>query len=1016
MRRDFSLPSLHSMSMVVDVSRRVTRLKFLSFLFFFLSLFSVCQSNDLDILMKFKAAFQKSNTLVFDSWTTTSHPCNFTGVSCDSLNSVTGIELGHQNLSGVFPVDYLCQLQSLQKLSLGSNFVYGTITDGLKNCSSLQYLDLGFNSFSGTFPDFSALTQLELLSLNASGFSGPFPWSSLANMTNLAFLSLGDNVFDKAPFPVEVLKLEKLYWLYLSNCSLEGVIPVGIGNLTLLINLELADNNLTGEIPVDIGKLTNLWQLEVYDNHLTGKFPPGFGNLTSLNYFDASKNQLEGDLSELRFLTKLMSLQLYENQFTGGVPEEFGDFRNLVNLSLYTNQLTGPLPQKLGSWADFIFIDASDNYLTGSIPPDMCKNGKMNKLLLLQNKFTGEIPANYANCTSLIRFRVNNNSLSGTVPPGIWGLPNVHIIDLTMNRFEGSITSDIANAKSLAQLYLRTNRFSGELPPEITKASSLSSIDLSFNKFSGQILSSIGELMNLNNLYLQNNQFSGSIPASLTSCLYLNVINFAGNSLSGSIPSALGSFQSLNSLNLSDNELSGSIPSSLSSLKLSLLDLSNNQLSGSIPQSLSIEAYNGSFAGNPGLCSSNINSFQRCSSDSGSVAIRTVISCFVVGAAVLILSVGLYLFLKKRQKANQGRTMSRDSWDLKSFHVMSFSEHDILDSIKEENLIGKGGSGNVYRVVVGDGKELAVKHIWNNRPESKSSRSSAAMLKRRNGYEEELEAEVATLSSIRHVNVVKLYCSITSEDSSLLVYEYMPNGSLWDRLHTCEKMELDWVTRHEIAVGAAKGLEYLHHGCEKPVIHRDVKSSNILLDEFLKPRIADFGLAKIVRASGGSKDSSSTHVIAGTHGYIAPEYAYTCKVNEKSDVYSFGVVLMELVTGKRPTEPEFGENKDIVYWVNRMVGIRRESVIGIVDPRIPKELKEDAVKVLRIATMCTANLPTLRPSMRTVVQMLEDAEPCKLINISIIKDDGEEKLSRSKVKEERVLVEVEGEEKISCSP
>ncbi|XP_043713525.1 receptor-like protein kinase 7 [Telopea speciosissima] len=997
-----SLPSPHYSMSVIDVPRRANRLKFLPHLFILLSVFSVVQSNDLDILMKFKAAFPKSNTVVFDSWTTTNNPCNFTGVSCNSQGSVTGIELGNKSLVGVIPVDSLCQLPFLQKLGLGSNFVYGTITDALRNCSSLRYLDLGFNSFSGSVPDLSSLTQLELLSLNASGFSGPFPWSSLANMTNLAFLSLGDNVFDRAPFPVKVLKLEKLYWLYLSNCSLEGTIPVGIGNLTRLIDLELSDNFLTGEIPVDIGKLSNLWQLELYDNQLTGKFPPGFGNLTALNYFDASNNLLEGDLSELRFLTNLMSLQLYENQFSGGVPEEFGNFKELVNLSLYTNQLTGPLPQKLGSWADFIFIDVSENYLTGPIPPEMCKNGQMTKLLILQNNFTGGIPTNYVNCTSMVRFRVNNNSLSGSVPPGLWALPNVYMIDLTMNQFEGSVTADIAKANSLGQLLLGSNRFSGELPPEITKASSLGLIDLSLNKFSGQIPSSIGELKNLNNFYLQNNQISGSIPASLSSCVSLNVINFAGNSLSGSIPSTLGSLPSLNSLNLSDNELSGSIPSSLSSLKLSLLDLSYNQLSGPIPQSLSIQAYNGSFAGNPGLCSSNINSFRPCS-DSGTVVTRTVISCLVVGAAVLILSVGCFLFLKKRQKANQDRAMSRDSWDMKSFHVMSFTEHEILDSIKQENLIGKGGSGNVYRVVVADGKQLAVKHIWNNPPESKNNRSSAPMLKRRNGYQEELEAEVATLSSIRHVNVVKLYCSITSEDSSLLVYEYMPNGSLWDRLHTSGKMELDWENRYEIGVGAAKGLEYLHHGCERPVIHRDVKSSNILLDEFLKPRIADFGLAKIVRASGTTKDSSSTHVIAGTHGYIAPEYAYTCKVNEKSDVYSFGVVLMELVTGKRPMEPEFGENKDIVYWVNRRVGTRRESVMGLVDPRIPEMLKEDAVKVLRIATMCTANVPALRPSMRTVVQMLEDAEPCKLITISISKED-------------KVLMEVEGEEKISQSP
>ncbi|KAJ4962687.1 hypothetical protein NE237_022626 [Protea cynaroides] len=1007
---------MRRVSSLASPSTMLVLQEFLLLLLFILSLFSVGQSNDLDILMNFKSAFQKSNTNVFDSWTPNNSPCNFTGVSCNSEDSVTSIELGTSNLTGVLPLDSICQLQSLQKLGLGYNFLYGTITDVLRNCSSLRYLDLGFNSFSGAVPDLSTLTQLELLSLNLSGFSGTFPWSSLANMANLSFLSLGDNTFNKAPFPTEVLKLEKLYWLYLSNCSLEGDLPVGIGNLTLLIDLELADNYLTGQIPADIVNLKNLWQLELYDNQFTGKIPTGFGNLTSLAFFDASNNNLEGDLSELRFSTQLVSLQLFENQFSGGVPEEFGEFRNLVNLSLYTNQLTGPLPQKLGSWADFNFIDVSENYLTGPIPPDMCKKGTMQRLLMLQNQLTGEIPANYANCTTMFRFRVNNNSLSGSVPPGLWGLPNLAFLDLRMNQFEGSVTSDIANAKSLGQLYLGSNIFSGELPPEITKASSLVLIDLSYNKVSGSLPSSIGDLQSLNRLYLQNNQFSGSIPSSLGSCRYLNEINMAWNSFSGSIPSVLGSLPALNSLNLSDNKLSGSIPSSLSSLKLSLLDLSHNELSGQIPESLSIDAYNGSFAGNPGLCSSNIQSFQPCSSDSHTVAIRIIVSCFVVAAAVLILSAGCFLFLKKRKKQNQERTISRDSWDVKSFHLMSFSEYEILDSIKQENLIGKGGSGNVYRVAVSDGKEVAVKHIRTN-PESKSRRSPAVPKRKTGGFEGELEAEVATLSSIRHVNVVKLYCCFTSEDSSLLVYEYMSNGSLWDRLHTCQKVDLNWETRYEIAVGAAKGLEYLHHGCERPVLHRDVKSSNILLDEFLKPRIADFGLAKIVRASGATKDSSSNHVIAGTHGYIAPEYAYTYKVNEKSDVYSFGVVLMELVTGKRPMEPEFGENKDIVYWVSKRVG-SRESVMGMVDPSIPNEFKEDAVKVLRIATLCTATLPAVRPTMRTVVQMLEDAEPCKLISIAVTKDDHvcSANFSRSKTQKERVLMEVEGVEKISSSP
>lgn len=953
------------------------------FLICFLLLFSKIKSDELQVLLNLKTSLKNSNTTVFDSWDSNKPICEFTGITCNSDKSVKEIELSKQSLEGVLPLDSICQLQSLDKLSLGYNLLHGTITDHLNNCTKLQYLDLGNNFFTGPFPDISSLSQLQHLYLNQSGFNGSFPWKSLQNMIGLVTLSVGDNLFNRGPFPNEVVKLTKLNWLYMTSCSIEGTIPEEIGNLIELSNLELSNNYLSGEIPSQIVKLRNLWQLELYNNKLTGKLPVGFGNLTKLEKFDASTNNLEGDLSELRNLTNLVSLQLYSNKLSGEIPAEFGEFKKLVNVSLYQNQLTGPLPQKLGSWTNFDFIDVSENHLTGPIPPDMCKKGTMTRLLVLQNNLTGEIPAGYANCSTLLRFRVSKNQLSGKVPAGIWGLPKANIIDIEMNQFEGPVTSDIGNAKALGQLFLGNNRLSGELPEEISKATSLVAIQLNDNLFSGKIPASIGELKQLSSLHLENNTFSGSIPDSLGSCYSLTDMNMASNSLSGEIPFTLGNLPSLNSLNLSENEISGPIPGSLSSLRLSLLDLSHNRLSGPIPQSLSIEAYNGSFTGNPGLCSRTISFFQRCYPKSGvSKEVRTLILCFAVGSMIVLAALACFFHLKKREKYRD-RSLKEESWDLKSFHVLTFTEDEILDAIKQENLIGKGGSGNVYRVALANGKELAVKHIWTaNSTSTKKSRSTTPILGKGAGKSKEFDAEVETLSSIRHVNVVKLYCSITSEDSSLLVYEYMPNGSLWDRLHASRKMELDWQTRYEIAVGAAKGLEYLHHGCDRPIIHRDVKSSNILLDEQFKPRIADFGLAKMVRANGG-KDS--TQVIAGTHGYIAPEYGYTYKVNEKSDVYSFGVVLMELVSGKRPIEPEFGDNKDIVDWISSKLKTK-ESVLSILDSGIPESFEEEAVRVLRIAILCTARLPAMRPAMRSVVQMLEDAEPCKLASSAIGKD------------------------------
>ncbi|XP_028772737.1 receptor-like protein kinase 7 [Neltuma alba] len=965
-----------------DISRQCPSHMIL-FTLFVLCLAGSSLSVELQMLIKFKSSVRTSNADdVFGSWTEGNSVCNFTGIICNSNGLVSEINLAGKSLGGTIRFDSLCGLQSLQKLSLGSNSFHGSISEDLRKCSNLKYLDLGGNSFSGVMPEFSNLIKLTYLNLNASGISGVFPWKSLENLTSLGFLSLGDNKFEKSPFPVEVLKLEKLYWLYLTNCSITGKIPMGIGNLTQLENLELSDNLLTGEIPSDIGKLQKLRQIELYDNYLTGKIPIGFRDLTSLVYLDVSNNQLEGDISELRFLTNLASLQLFQNRFSGGIPTEFGDFKSLIEFSLYANNFTGPLPQKLGSRAGLQYIDVSDNSLSGPIPPDMCRNNNMTELAMLNNSFTGSIPETYVNCSAMVRFLVNRNSLSGRIPSGLWGLPNMEIIDLSMNQFDGPVTSDIAEAKSLAQLFLSDNKFSGQLPSGISEASSLVSIKLSSNQFSGKIPDTIGNLEKLGSLKLDGNNFSGSIPESLSSCISLSEINIAGNSLSGEIPTSLGSLPTLNSLNLSSNRLSGEIPSSLSSLKLSLLDLSNNNFFGPVPDSLSIPAFIDGLKGNPGLCSETLENFRPCSLGStGSSRIRNIILCLVAGIMVLLVSLACIFFLKLKQNKFEEKPLKTNSWDLKQYHVINFNENEVIEGIKAENVIGKGGSGNVYKVVLKCGKELAVKHIWTSNPgEPGSGRSSSAMLKR-SCRTPEYDAEVAALSSIRHVNVVKLYCSITSEDSSLLVYEFLPNGSLWDKLHNCQKTPMAWDVRYEIALGAARGLEYLHHGCDRPVIHRDVKSSNILIDKEWKPRIADFGLAKIVQRGAGNW----TNVVAGTLGYMAPEYAYSCKVTEKSDVYSFGVVLMELVTGKKPNESEFGENKDIVHWV---CGNKRtiEDMAELVDSTIPKHFKDDAMKVLRIATLCTVKVPYSRPSMRMVVQMLEEAAPSTLTDVVVTKD------------------------------
>ncbi|KAL4180031.1 hypothetical protein AMTRI_Chr13g123170 [Amborella trichopoda] len=958
-----------------------------SSLFFLLlcSCFTGSWAQDAPVMLELKASLLKSSaTSLLDSWKNDTSPCNWTGIHCNLQGNVTEINLSSKRLAGELPLESICRLASLEKLFMGKNSLYGNISNGFTNCKKLQYLDLAFNSFTGSFPDLSNLSELKLLNLSDNGFSGPFPTTSLRNKPNLVSLSLGDNPFDPSPFPEEILALSQLSWLYLSNCGLSGRIPQDIGNVTELVNLELSDNSFYGEIPASISKLSKLWQLELYNNSLNGTIPVGFGNLVNLQKFDASMNYLDGGLTELKSLTKLVSLQLFYNQFSGEIPVEFGEFRELVNLSLYSNNLSGPLPQKLGSWSEFYFIDVSENGFTGPIPPDMCLKGKMTFLLMLDNKLSGELPSTYATCSSMNRLRVSNNSLSGKISAGIWGLPKLEIIDFAMNQFEGEVGLEIRNAKSLTELYIQNNRFSGQLWSEISQASSLIEINASVNEIEGEIPATIGELPKLNKLHLQDNKFSGKIPDTIGSCASLSDINLAGNQLVGQIPASLASIQVLNSLNLSENQLSGEIPTRFSVVRFSLLDLSNNQLTGPIPQGLESEAYADGLAGNSGLCSQNLHYFRQCVSNSGDPNVITIIVCLVIGTTILVVLLASFLFLKRRSSKNFS---SKSSWNLKSFHILTFTEREILNSLKEENLIGQGGSGEVYRVDLSDGKTLAVKQIWIQPKENEDFTTSVSMLKkRRSSNSQEIEAEVSALSEIRHVNVVKLYCSISGEESQLLVYDYMPNGSLWDRLHGSEKCELDWDRRYQIALGAAKGLEYLHHGCRRPVVHRDVKSSNILIDEFFEARIADFGLAKVVQRVGSREVSRS---VAGTLGYMAPEYAYSSNVSEKTDVYSFGVVLMELVTGKRPIQPEFGVHGDIVMWVSSKM-TSRESVLGVVDSRIQESMREEAVKVLRIAVLCTSRLPALRPTMRGVVQMLLDADPYYSYPILKIKIVGKE--------------------------
>ncbi|KAF8107870.1 hypothetical protein N665_0116s0075 [Sinapis alba] len=777
-------------------------------------------------------------------------------------------------------------------------------------------------------------------------------------------LNLSYNPFSPGRIPPELGNLTNLQVMWLTECNLIGQIPDSLSRLTRLVDLDLALNDLVGPIPRSLGGLTSVVQIELYNNSLTGTIPPELGNLKSLRLLDASMNQLTGSIPDELCHVPLESLNLYENNLEGELPPSIASSPNLYELRIFGNRLSGELPRDLGRNSPLKWLDLSGNEFSGEFPPDLCEKGELEELLIIHNSFSGAIPESLGDCRSLTRVRLAYNRFSGEVPIGFWGLPHVYLLELINNSFSGEIAKTIGGASNLSLLILTNNEFTGGLPEEMGSLNNLNQLSVSGNKLSGLLPESLMNLGELGILDLHGNRFSGELSPKIKSWKKLNELNLAGNQFSGTIPDEIGSLSVLNYLDLSGNLFSGEIPVSLQTLKLNQLNLSNNRLTGDIPPSLAKEMYKNSFLGNPGLCG-DIKGLCGSKDEGKSKGYVWLLRSIFVLAAVVFVA-GLAWFYFKYNTFKKARAMERSKWTVMSFHKLGFSENEILESLDEDNVIGAGASGKVYKVVLTNGETVAIKRLWTG--SVKEAGDSDLEKGERSGVKEEaFEAEVETLGKIRHKNIVKLWCCCTTRDCKLLVYEYMPNGSLGDLLHSSKGGTLGWATRFKIILDAAEGLSYLHHDCAPPIVHRDVKSNNILIDGDYGARVADFGVAKVVDLTGKAPKSMS--VIAGSCGYIAPEYAYTLRVNEKSDIYSFGVVILEIVTRKRPVAPELGE-KDLVKWVCSTLD--QKGVEHVIDPKLDSCFKEEISKILNIGLLCTSPLPINRPSMRRVVKMLQE--------------------------------------------
>lgn len=848
---------------------------------FFISFLRVTYSSTRDaaILFRVKSIQLHDPLHKLDDWVESAPnaPCNWTGISCDSQNhAVVSIDLAGGNVSGNFPADF-CRISSLRNLDLSLNSIGGGITsDSISLCSHLASLNLSSNNFVGGLPDFPVqFPNLTVLDFSFNNFSGEI-LSSFVNLPRLQFLSLGSNLlngsipeflsnlteltqlvlavnpFSPSPLPANIGRLTKLENLFSIYTNLIGAIPESVGDLVSIKNFDVSNNNLAGKIPESIGKMKKAEQIELFGNQLSGDLPDTFSDLTSLRRFDASVNNLTGKIPQSLAALPLESLHLNDNFLEGEIPEILALNPNLVELRLFNNKLSGVLPELLGMNSDLVEIDVSNNDLEGPLPQNLCYRKMLQFLILFGNRFSGIIPDSYGKCSSLNYLRIQENEISGAVPDGLWSFTWLEYIEFTNNRLEGSVPPSISNAKNLEQLLVSGNKFSGHLPPEICDLQELRKVDSSSNQLSGELPSCITKLTKLQELHVQGNGFTGEIPRSVDAWRELTQLDLSDNHFSGDIPAELGDLPDLTFLNLSNNLLSGEIPGELTKLKLNEFDISNNRLQGKVPHGFDTKFFLSSLMGNQDLCSPDLRPLPPCSrSKPVSLVLVVVLS---VLASTLVVSF-LWLLIKTKFIIFGGK--ARQPWKITSFQRMGFDEDQVLVSLTDENLIGSGASGHVYRVELKNGLTVAAKRLR----EPKGLAESEALFR----------SEVEILGRIRHANIVRLLFSCITEDFKVLIYNYMENGSLGDVLYGEKGGQLlDWPKRFAIAIGSAQGLAYMHHDCVPPIVHRDVKCNNILLDEDFRPKVADFGLAKILLKQGEKEGDQAMSRVAGSYGYIAP--------------------------------------------------------------------------------------------------------------------------------------------------
>lgn len=822
------------------------------------------------------------------------------------------------------------------------------------------------------------------------------------------------------PMPLEIGYLSALQYLDLSyNPGLGGPISTTLGNLQNLQTLILLGCSFTGRIPPELGNLRKLVTLDVNSNRLSGNIPPPLGNLTKLYWFDITNNSIGGQLPvELKGLVSCGHFHFTLNQFSEPIPPQiFHENMTLKHVLFDGNSFSGEIPSTLGNVSTLQILKFDQNSFEGQIPSSIGQLGKLTQLRLSNNKLNGSIP-DLSGLNSLLYLDLSNNSFEvSNVPAWLSVLGSLTTIMMEHSSLNGQLPSEVFSLQQLETVILSNNSIDGSLGIESNVSQQLELIDLRYNNIMGISLgiSDNETLLLEGNPVCISNPLISSGPACHTEDLqlvsYQTDIAHCGNYTPctedlqavnpqtcqcatpyvGTMVVRSPSFSSLtnatrfhkleNSLWTQQNLTKGSVyiccmlidvygqlnihvrlfpplgrknfqRSEILKIGLAFSNQTYIPPAGFIPYYFKPAVYNFLLEGSKGLSSGAITGI-------------------AVGAAVLVLAIiALAIYaLRQRRKAAQAVLAANPfaSWDvtsrgdsgdvpkLKGTRVYSLQELKLAtNNFSMDNEIGSGGYGKVYKGILPVGREMvAVKQA---KKESKQGVS-------------EFKNELELLSRVHHKNLTALIGFCFEEGNRLLVYEYMPNGSLRDNLSGKTGIRLDWSKRINIALGAARGLAYLHDHADPPIIHRDVKSTNILLDENLNAKVSDFGLSKLI-GEAEIIDHVSTQV-KGTMGYLDPEYVNSQRLTKKSDVYSFGVVLMELLAS-RPPLVERG--KYLVQELKTAMdtgginAVRRQ----ILDPFLRDSLISQTLlqSLVGLSLLCVEESAN-RPMMKDVVMELE---------------------------------------------